>query len=54
MLHLLQVYKLVQNKQLFIDVFSDLDYELNEMGWSADPETLISDLLFDHFDLEIT
>ena len=53
MLYLLQVYKMVQDKDFFISIFSDLDYELNEMGWSADPETLINDLLFNHFGLTI-
>jgi hypothetical protein len=55
MIYLLQLYKMFDKKQktLFINVFSDLDYELNEMGWSADPETLINDLLLDLFDLTI-
>ena len=55
MLYLLQLYKMLDKKQktIFINVFSDLDYELNEMGWSADPETLINDLLLDLFDLTI-
>ena len=53
MLHLIQLYKMVQDKDFFISIFSDLDYELNEMGWSADPETLINDMLFNHFGLTI-
>ena len=53
MLYLLQGYKMVQDKDFFISIFSDLDYELNEMGWSADPETLINDMLFNHFGLTI-
>lgn len=53
MLHLIQLYKMVQDKDFFISIFSDLEYELNEMGWSADPETLINDLLFNHFGLTI-
>jgi hypothetical protein len=44
---------MVQDKDFFISIFSDLEYELNEMGWSADPETLINDLLFNHFGLTI-
>ena len=51
MIYLLQVYKMIENKDLFIQVFSDLDYELNEMGWKDDPETLMNDLLFNHFGL---
>ena len=53
MLYLLQLYKMVQDKDFFISIFSDLDYELNEMGWSADPATLINDMLFNHFGLTI-
>lgn len=53
MLHLLQLYKMIQDKDLFINIFSDLDYELNEMGWKDDPETLINDLLLNHFGLTI-
>jgi hypothetical protein len=44
---------MVQDKDFFISIFSDLDYELNEMGWKDDPETLINDLLFNHFGLTI-
>lgn len=53
MIYLMQLYKMIENKKLFIGIFSDLDYELNEMGWNDDPETLINDLLFNHFDLSI-
>lgn len=53
MIYLLQLYKRIQNKALFIEVFSDLDYELYEMGWIDDAETLINDLLLDLFDLTI-
>lgn len=53
MLYLLQLYKMVQDKDFFISIFSDLEYELEELGWSVDPETLINDLLFNHFGLTI-
>jgi hypothetical protein len=49
MLFLIQLYKMVQDKDYFIALFSDLDHELYEMGWIDDPETLINDMLFNHF-----
>jgi hypothetical protein len=53
MLQLIQIYNMLskQDQKLFIALFSDLDYELNEMGWKDDPETLINDMLFNHFDI---
>lgn len=53
MIYLLQIYKMIAKKDLFIAIFSDLDYELNEMGWSDDPTSLMNDLLFTHFGLTI-
>lgn len=54
MMFLIQIYNMLDNsdKKLFIDLFSDLDYELNEMGWKDDPETLINDMLFNHFSID--
>jgi hypothetical protein len=40
-------------RKLFINLFSDLDYELNEMGWSIDPSGLVGDMLFNHLGIEI-
>ena len=37
----------------FVALFSDLDYELNDMGWKGDETTLINDMLFNHFGLSI-
>jgi len=56
MLHLLQLLRILNAKQrkMFIALFSDLDYELNEMGWSTDPTSLISDMLLNHLGVEIT
>ena len=54
MLHLLQIYKMVQDKKLFIQIFNDLEFELDEMGWRENPEELVSDLLLNHFGLELT
>jgi hypothetical protein len=53
MIYLIQLYKMVHDKKLFINVFSDLDFELEEMGWKDDPEGLIEGMLFNHFGLEI-
>ena len=53
MIHLLQIYKMIQEKQYFIDLFSDLEFELYDMGWIDDPTTLINDMLFNHFGITI-
>jgi hypothetical protein len=53
MIYLLQVYKMIARKDLFIAIFSDLDYELEEMGWKDDPTSLMNDLLETHFGLTI-
>jgi hypothetical protein len=37
----------------FVALFSDLDYELNDMGWKGDETTLINDMLFNHFGLSV-
>lgn len=49
MIFLLQVYRRVTDKDLFIKIFSDLEFELEEMGWKDDPDTLMNDILFNHF-----
>lgn len=53
MLHFIQLLKLIDNRQLFYAMFSDLDYELNELGFKDCPEELISDILYNHFGLSI-
>ncbi len=53
MLRLLQVAKIVNDKQFFVDIFDDLSFELEEMGYKDCPEDLVQDLLINHFDLEI-
>jgi hypothetical protein len=37
----------------FVALFSDLDYELNDMGWKGDETTLVNDMLFNHFGLSV-
>ena len=54
MLQLIQIYNMLTRQQQrdFIALFSDLDFELNELGYSEDPETLINDMLFNHFGID--
>lgn len=56
MIHLLQILNMLNKKQfeLFEKLFSDLDYELNEMGWSGHESELINDLLSSHFEIELS
>jgi hypothetical protein len=49
MLHLMQIYKLIDNKDLFIELFNDLSFELDELGYSNFPEMLINEMLDNHF-----
>lgn len=54
MIYLIQLYNMINDKELFINLFNDLSYEFEDMGWCDDPETLIEDLLFNHFGLTIS
>jgi hypothetical protein len=56
MLFLLQLLNTLNKKQfdLFMQLFSDLDYELNEMGYSSDPQGLVNEMLSNHFGIELT
>ena len=55
MFYLIQVYKMITNKALFISLFNDLSYEINELGYSDlfDQFELINELLDTHFGLYI-
>lgn len=55
MIYLLQILKMLKpsQKELFVQLFSDLDYEINELGWKDDETTLVNDMLFNHFGLSI-
>lgn len=55
MLHLLQLLNMLNKKQfeMFEQLFSDLEYELNEMGWKDNESELISSMLFNHFMIEL-
>lgn len=51
MLHLLQLYKMITDKKLFISLFNDLSYEIEEMGYLhlEDQMELINEMLDNHF-----
>jgi len=56
MLHLLQLFKTVQDKDLFINVFSDFKELCEDMeadDFVDGKEVLFSDMLLEHFDLEV-
>lgn len=55
MLHFYQIYKLLdtERRELMVHLFDDLSFELEDMGWSADPEALISDLFENHLGIEL-
>jgi len=38
---------------LFIDLFNDLSYELEDLGYKDFPDELIDDMLFNHFGIEM-
>lgn len=52
LMQLLKMLNKTQRKQ-FLELFSDIDYELDELGWRGDETTLINDMLFNHFGLSI-
>jgi hypothetical protein len=55
MIYLLQILKRLnkQQRQQFLAMFSDLDYELDELGWRGNETDLINDMLFNHFGMEL-
>ena len=55
MIYLLSILKHLNPAQRkdFMSLFSDLDYELNELGWKGNETDLINDMLFNHFGLSI-
>ena len=53
MIHLIQLYKLVDDKKLFISIFDDISYELEELGFKDFPCELIDDMLFIHFGISL-
>ena len=55
MIYLLQILKRLNKQQRheFVAMFSDLDYELDEMGWRGNETDLVNDMLFNHFGMEL-
>ena len=55
MLYLIQLLKMLNKKQQkqFVELFSDLDYELDELGWKGNETDLINDMLINHFGMSI-
>lgn len=51
MIYLIQIAKMIKDLDHFYDIFSDLSFEIEEMGWK--PIDLIPDLLDNHFGLEM-
>lgn len=54
-IYLLQILKRLNKKQRqqFLALFSDLDYELDELGWRGNETDLVNDMLFNHFGMEL-
>ena len=55
MIYLIQILKLLSNhqKNQFLELFSDLDYEINELGYKGEESQLVNDMLFNHFGFTI-
>jgi hypothetical protein len=53
MLYLLQIYKMVQDKDLFINLFNDILTDINDLGYSDSPEELVNELLNTHFHMTL-
>ena len=49
MLHLMQLFRLIENKKLFIELFNDLSFELDELGYRDFPSDLVNEMLDNHF-----
>ena len=55
MLHLMQLLNMIDDKTLFINLFNDLSYEIDELGYQHldDQCELVNEMLFNHFGLEL-
>lgn len=49
MLHFIQIYKLVLDKELFINLLDDLSYEIEELGYKGSEADLVHGILDNHF-----
>jgi len=52
---LIKLIKFLSKEQRheFLSLFSDLDFELNDLGWKGDETTLVNDMIFNHFGFSI-
>ena len=53
MIHLAQLYKLVDDKKLFVTLFTDFDSECKELEYTGSEGELFNEMLLNHFGLEI-
>ena len=54
MIHLLQLYKMIEDKKLFVGVFNDFFHECQDLGYAGGFEDeLFNEMLLNHFGLEI-
>ena len=52
LIQLLAQLKPAERKE-FEALFSDLDYELHDMGWAGNETDLVNDMLFNHFGMTL-
>lgn len=55
MIYLIQILRMMNKRQRqeFLALFSDLEYELDELGFRGNETDLISGMLFNHYGLSI-
>lgn len=55
MIILMQLLKMLNKTQRkeFVALFSDLEYELDELGYRGSETDLVNDMLFNHFGLSL-
>lgn len=53
MLHLIQLFNFVEDKDLFIALFSNLKDEAIALGYDQCITDLVNEMLYNHFDIEI-
>ena len=53
MIFLIQLFKMVEDKELFIGVFSNIHNEIEQIGYEDNPECLVRNLLEAWFGLTI-
>ena len=53
MLHLIQLFNMVDDKKLFIGLFSGFKYETTMMGYTGFEGEMFNEMLLNHFGLEI-